>query len=111
MSKAKDIEALIAFQTTALTTTAALLVLASGDPVRIAKLCARLSTDLAVALIVTDDIIGLGTSAEQTARLQGAVELVREWVPDELAAGDAEVDRMLAEARATMTALNPEKSS
>ena len=102
MSRKQDIEMLVAFQTTSLTLTSALLVLASGDAARIDKLREQLSLELAVALELTDEIIsGIGTSNyEQTYRLQQAIDRVRESVPEELASGTAEMNRMIAEARA-----------
>jgi hypothetical protein len=103
MSRKQDIEMLVAFQTTSLTLTSALLVLASGDAARIDKMRERLSLELAVALALTDEIISsIGTSSyEQTYRLQQAIDRVRESVPEELASGTVEMNRMIAKARAT----------
>jgi hypothetical protein len=100
MSRNKDIEMLIAFQSTSITVTAALLVLASGDTARIAKMTARLSVDLAVSLALTDEIVaGLPVGSEQEQRLRSAVDRVREWVPNEILAGNVELAQLLAAER------------
>jgi hypothetical protein len=100
MSRNKDIEMLIAFQSTSITVTAALLVLASGDTARIAKMSARLSVDLAVSLALTDEIVaGRPIGSEQAQRLRNAVDRVREWVPNEILAGNVELAQLLAAER------------